>query len=76
MTEDERDAASLKMELQEVAGREETIRNMAQELALALKAAHRIILAVPDSAIPSHVWANNWPLVDRIMNQLVQAEEA
>lgn len=71
-----RDRESAAEEAAEVQGRIDAVRDLAMDLALALKAAQRIILSAPDSAFPSHVWNNDWPTVDRVVNRLVEIEES
>jgi hypothetical protein len=70
------DKASMEMELAEVAEREEAVRNMAPELALALKAAHRIIMQYTASSVdPEHyIWKGDWPIVEATMDKLLEVE--
>jgi hypothetical protein len=67
--DDERDDASMEMELAEVAAREEAVKAMAPELATALRVAWRLIIGAnipfPDAETD---------IVEATMNKLIDAE--
>lgn len=67
--EEDRDEASMTMELGEVEGHDAAIRKMAPKLALACKAMYRMLVEVSNQ-VPPHMWNNSKELVDEVMEDL------
>lgn len=74
-TQDDEDAESMEMELAEVEGRKEAVRQLAPQLALGLRAAMRMLVEVSNH-IPPHLMRNEWPIVEQAFDALEEAEPA
>lgn len=74
--EDREDAASMEMELAEIAEREAQVREIAPELANALRSAVRIIFDCVPGALPQGevTYRLDWPLVSRTLDKLEEIE--
>jgi hypothetical protein len=72
-TDDERDAANAADEAAEVAERANAVAALAPELAIGLRAAHRILMAVSRGTadVEAH---EEWKLVESIVEKLEEAE--
>ena len=69
---DKRDAESMAMELEEVAARDALLASMAGELAIAVNAAMRILVAVSDlpGVADSPVWRSEFGMVEKVADKL------